>query len=296
MKKQLRRLYFLYRICTLPELFCILFHFFFSRKLARVNPILHRILVFTIACADKQYRLSLSEKQLIRVSGLGKNNNLCLLLRKYTRDLVVFEGFFLSNDYEKFIEQITNKELATELIIDAGANIGCAMLYFHSHFPQAHIICIEPEKSNFEILEKNVAVNQLSDRVSCVRKALWNTNTELALRRIDFSNDGFHVIAEGITHAIIDTVATCTIPELIANQPPVSILKVDIEGAEKIIFTDRQHLHQFLPQTHSLIMEVHPEHIREQTIASILQDFHFDTFVTHIQGQASVILAFRKNI
>lgn len=293
--KLLTRLQTLLRLTTLKEFTTILYHFLITKKLAQKNIQLQRLLIFAIACADKGYKLTLQDKETIKVSGIGKDKNLSILVRKYTRDLLVFEGFFIFDDYQKFIRQIQEKKIEVKFIIDAGANIGCAMLYLHSYFPKAQIICIEPEKTNFELLEKNVILNNLRNQIVCVRKALWNTTTELELRRIDFSNDGFHVIAEGITHEIIDKVSTCTIPEL-ANENQIDILKIDIEGAEKTIFTDQKHLQVFLPQTQSIIMEVHQEHISDEQVIKTLQDFNFDAFLTKIEGQPSAILAFNKII
>jgi FkbM family methyltransferase len=291
----IHRLQSIWRIFYFTELVYALYHFFVTKKLAQKNIQLQRLLIFAIACADKGYKLTLEGKELIKVAGIGKDKNLSILVRKYTRDLLVFEGFFIFDDYQKFITQIQEKKTEVKFIIDAGANIGCATLYLHSYFPKSQIICIEPEKTNFELLEKNIILNKLQKQVVCIRKALWNTTTELELRRIDFSNDGFHVIAEGITHEIIDKVPTCTIPEL-AKEKQIDILKIDIEGAEKTIFTDQKHLQAFLPQTQSIIMEVHQEHISDEQIISTLQNFNFNAFLTQIEGQPSAILAFNQTI
>src|ERR1700761_5069168 len=41
------------------------------------------------------------------------------------------------------------------LIIDAGANIGAASLYFAATFPRARIIAIEPVRENYDMLVRN---------------------------------------------------------------------------------------------------------------------------------------------
>jgi FkbM family methyltransferase len=52
--------------------------------------------------------------------------------------------------YAKLIEHN-----ATPLIIDAGANIGASTLWFASNFPGSHVVAIEPERNNCELLRKN---------------------------------------------------------------------------------------------------------------------------------------------
>jgi FkbM family methyltransferase len=43
------------------------------------------------------------------------------------------------------------------LIVDAGANIGAASLWFHRDFPEAEILAVEPDPANFALLRENVA-------------------------------------------------------------------------------------------------------------------------------------------
>jgi FkbM family methyltransferase len=52
--------------------------------------------------------------------------------------------------YAKLIEQ-----KATPLIIDAGANIGASTVWFASNFPGSHVVAIEPDRNNCELLRKN---------------------------------------------------------------------------------------------------------------------------------------------
>lgn len=295
--KHLNRLYTLWCISTIKEFIFILYHFFFTKKLAEKDIQLQRILIFAISCSDKGYSLSLQDKGFIHVKGIGHNRKNAIIVRKYTRDILVFEGFFIDDDYLQYVHYI--KENGTvNLIVDAGANIGCASIYLYSHFPDAKMICIEPESSNFEILLKNIKLNHLENTTQCIKKALWNENKELELRRIDFSNDGFHVMSEGVTHEIIDKITTCTIPDLLKEykEKYIDLLKIDIEGAEKTIFQDINHLGSFLPQTKMIILEVHQEHITDEEIVATLQKFNFDAQITKIAGQPSVVVAFNREI
>jgi FkbM family methyltransferase len=295
--KHLKRIHTLWRISTLKEFIFILYHFFFTKKLVEKDIQLQRVLIFAISCSDKGYSLSLQGKDFIHVKGIGYNRKNAIIVRKYTRDILVFEGFFIADDYLQYVHRIKEKG-NVNLIVDAGANIGCASIYLYSHFPDAKMICIEPESSNFEVLSKNIKLNHLENNTQCIKKALWNENKELELRRIDFSNDGFHVMSEGVTHEIIDKITTCTIPDLLKeyDEKYIDLLKIDIEGAEKVIFQDINHLGSFLPQTKMLILEVHQEYIADEEIVNILERFNFDIQVTKIDGQPSVIIAFNKGI
>ena len=58
---------------------------------------------------------------------------------------------------------------ATPIIVDAGANIGAASIWFSIHFPKATIIGIEPEPGNFSVFQKNA---DLVPNVKAVRAAI----------------------------------------------------------------------------------------------------------------------------
>lgn len=47
------------------------------------------------------------------------------------------------------------RTMARPLIIDAGANIGASACWFAANFPHAHIVAIEPDPGNFELLRRN---------------------------------------------------------------------------------------------------------------------------------------------
>src|ERR1041385_3761622 len=73
-----------------------------------------------------------------------------------------FYGRIGSSDWEVFIQIFVNQEYRCvedihdpELIIDCGANVGYASLYFLTKFPRAHIIAIEPDRANFDMLLRN---------------------------------------------------------------------------------------------------------------------------------------------
>lgn len=144
-----------------------------------------------------------------------------------------------ATDAAAYEQVIVNAEYAAalapppEYIVDCGANIGLATLYFSWRYPDAKIIAVEPDSSNFEMLVRNVAA---LENVSVVRAAVWNEATSVALDDSCGGEWGRRVRA-GARRG--DEVSTVTIPDLMAKFgfPRIDLLKVDIEGAELELFS-----------------------------------------------------------
>src|SRR4051812_43210576 len=96
-----------------------------------------------------------------------KNSNLRIYLRNDKYDTQVFTQMFMRGELDVDFDK------APEVIIDGGANIGLATLYLKQKYPQAKIIAVEPEKSNFELLTVNT--KEYND-IFCLRNGIWNTN------------------------------------------------------------------------------------------------------------------------
>jgi FkbM family methyltransferase len=298
MKRQYNRLINLFKITTFQEFLLILLHQFFKHNKSSSFVPLQRLLIFTIACTDNHIQISKKSGTLLFLSWEEEGRLMHFFLRKYTRDLLVFSEFFINKEFIKYIEPIqTNSKEDLKLIIDAGANIGCSALFFHLYFQEAKIICIEPEESNYNLLNKNINANNASSKIISVQKALWNEITELNLRQRDWSPDGFHVMQKSVQDEIISRTATTTIPELIKDfgYHQIDLLKIDIEGAEKIIFTDKSHVELFIKRTRHLIIDVHEEFVNAHTIFELLMNYEFEFEQIQNEGQATVIIARAKS-
>ncbi len=143
-------------------------------------------------------------------------------------------------------------------IIDAGAHIGLATLYFKKIYPQAHITAIEPHPLNFSLLEENISQNHLQN-VTLVQSALA-AQVGRQTFFTDSSDEQWHSTASftygawtGSQKSQEITVPTLPLSNFLTD--PVDFVKLDIEGAEQEVLTAAaSHLHQIK----KMIIEFHP--------------------------------------
>lgn len=90
------------------------------------------------------YRLLRFPKEI----SVGSANVPDVRLRMGTSDLRVFR------EIEKG-EYAFGLPFRPKMIVDVGANIGITSIFFATRYPEAKVIAIEAEKSNFDILERN---------------------------------------------------------------------------------------------------------------------------------------------
>jgi FkbM family methyltransferase len=160
-----------------------------------------------------------------------------LTLRAGTSDLYMFEEVFLQGEYA------LQQALDPKLILDVGANVGFASVWFANRYPNAKIVAVEPDPSNVAVLRQNVAPYP---NVRVVEGAVWWENTTLAL---DDQGD-----KSGIQVRTGDGgIRAMTIPEL-AGPATIDILKLDVEGAEKELF---EHDPAWLANVGVLMIELH---------------------------------------
>ena len=163
-----------------------------------------------------------------------------------------------TSDIDAFYQVFSNKEYSIKfnfkpkVILDCGANVGYASIYFKNAFPNAKIISIEPDISNFELLQKNT--KQYSD-IFCLNGAIWNRDTNLIIKDIGLGNWGF--IIEESSISTKESIKAYTIDDIKTKYKidQIDIIKIDIEGSEKELF--ESNFENWLPKTKVLIIELH---------------------------------------
>ena len=190
-------------------------------------------------------------KKPVLLQAAVSGNHSPVYLRVPSTDVMVYEQIFFKKEYNFEV----NKE--PEFIIDAGANIGFASVYFANKFPNARILAIEPEKDNFEILVKNAAPYP---NIEPLLGALWGEKEELEIIDRGYGNWGFMIGQSSRNHASsasnAQKVQGVTIDMILQRYgiDRISLLKLDIEGAEREVFRNSS---AWIDKVDSLIVELH---------------------------------------
>ncbi len=139
-----------------------------------------------------------------------------------------------------------------KFIIDGGANIGLTVLFFSHIYPGAKIYAVEAETSNFELLKYNTYFYQ---DIELFQKGIWDKDTNLIVKDIGLGKCGF--IVEETRETGKDVIEAVTINTLLkqSGHQEIDILKLDIEGAEKEVFSGD--CDDWLGNVGLLIIELH---------------------------------------
>lgn len=158
-----------------------------------------------------------------------------LTMRKFGSDFATFEEVFIQKVYKNLTDHVPQ----CKTIVDLGANIGLASLYFAMHYPQCQIVAVEPDAANFRLLSSNLQALTRTGRIKMLPAGVWNRECDLVIDAMPDTGD-FNAITVREQQAetaaqIIHGLPIQRILE-IADFTTIDILKVDIEGAEVQLF------------------------------------------------------------
>jgi FkbM family methyltransferase len=215
-------------------------------------------------------RLVLSRAEEIRLSVAGFKNP--VFIRRKDSDPAIFFQIFGEQQYKW--GGIEN--LHPHVIVDAGSNVGFSALFFAHQFPQARIYCIEPDPSNYRQLLKNTAGYE---QIRAEQAALWPYDEKLDLKNQDTESASIRV--EKNDASMIQGVSIPTLMQRNAIDR-IHILKIDIEGAEKELFSGD--VSSWLSKTDIIIIELHDMY-RAGTAQAFFHAIHDRFDKIYIQGE-----------
>jgi FkbM family methyltransferase len=175
-------------------------------------------------------------------------------LRENGSDLFTFYEIFIKRVYEGALPLRQGA-----VVVDLGANIGMTALWLATQADAVRVIAVEPEASNFEMLQRNVA----DDDVTVVHAAIADAPGQVLL---ELSSPSGHHITDG-SDALLSRgngqVVVAIHPDDLVSQfglDEVDFLKVDIEGAEEAVFSKPSEL---AGRAELILMEIHNVDARE---------------------------------
>lgn len=169
-----------------------------------------------------------------------------IYLRGATYDFNTFRQVFVYKEYN------FEMPFSPKVIIDGGGNIGLASVFFANRFNEARIFCIEPDGSNFEVLQRNTKPYK---RVTCIQAGVWHRPAHLQVVDQGYGHWGFMVkeVAANEPNSIYSVSISQIMQE--QNLTEIDLLKLDIEGSEKEVFSEN--FADWLPKTKVLVVELH---------------------------------------
>jgi len=207
-----------------------------------------------LKAADIYFRSKLGPRRIeVRLDHLAGP----LAMRTRTSDRRTFDKIFVNGEYDIPLPR------TPLLIIDAGANVGYASVFFANRYPQAQILAIEPDAENFRLLQHNT---RAYPNIRCMQCGIWSRNTYL---RIENPQDEPWAFRVAETDVAAGSIAAVTLERLMrqAGASRIDVLKMDVEGAEREIFAAAD-ARLWLEKTDTLIAELH-EDISPGTAAAL---------------------------
>lgn len=173
-----------------------------------------------------RYGLLHKEFEIVLRSGLK------VRVRPHTDDLSILKSNFVTGHYLRGFSQITKGSV----VVDAGAHIGCFSLLAAT--TACKVLAFEPEPSNYQMLRKNVKLNNLKN-VSTFEMAVSGECGYQEMAIYGEGSTGSHSLYSGSAAPLEKKrVETISIGEIMKREslPRIDFLKLDCEGAEHDIF------------------------------------------------------------
>lgn len=141
------------------------------------------------------------------------------------------------------------------LIVDCGGHIGMSSVWFASRFPEAIIYCVEPDQTNFNLLQQNT---KAYSNVTLLRGGVWNRSCHLEISNPLSGSASFQLreVLNPTPAQESSLLRAYTIEEVVRKEEAsrLFLVKIDIEGAEAQVFQESV---KWLEDTTMVIIELH---------------------------------------
>ncbi len=194
-------------------------------------------------------------------------------LRKGTSDEPTLRQVFMNIRYE------LDLPFKPKTILDGGANVGYASVFFSEMYPEAEVLSVEPEATNYELVLKNT---RSYPKINTIMSAIWGSTTYLKIVNLKQEKWAFEV--EEAEESEEGSFKAYSIIDLMKQQnwTSIDILKLDIEGSEISVF--EKDYEEWLPNVKLLIIELH-ENMRPGCTAIFEKAINRYNFKASVSGE-----------
>jgi FkbM family methyltransferase len=185
-------------------------------------------------------------------------------VRGKSTDSWVLRSIIVDEEYGGFVSFVPTT------IIDAGANIGLASVYFKSCFPNAAIVALEPDADNYRMAKLNL---DKYPNVELLHAGIWSKDVLLKLE-----NPGDWKYAIRVVEDDRGDIPALSVSSIIERRgwDHLDVLKLDVEGAEAAVFSEG--VDSWINKINVIIVELHqaiaPNAARLLCGALARRDFH----------------------
>jgi FkbM family methyltransferase len=194
-------------------------------------------------------------------------------LRLGTSDKDVFRQVFIYEEYAP-LQGIDD----VRVIVDCGANIGLASMYLLDRYPSATLLAIEPDPENAAMCRRNLS--RFGSR-ACVETAGiwsrgdWGCPARLRLDRNAGDGREWSIVVREATNGEDTETAGVGMDAICDRTGEIDLLKIDIEGAEEIIFS--RDSASWLQRVRNMAIELHNEKCRKAFWRVLETAFEFES-------------------
>jgi FkbM family methyltransferase len=172
-------------------------------------------------------------------------------------------------------------QAAAPRIIDCGANVGIASLYYKRRYPRARITAFEADPQLAAICRRNLEGNGSAD-VEVLASAAWITDGEVEFVA-EGSDSGAIAALEPSVNGRRVVVPTARLRRWLDET--IDLLKIDIEGAELPVLDDCR---DRLQNVRTLLIDLHEFDPRRRQTGALFQLLTDAGFVFDIKNLASL--------
>ncbi|CRI66975.1 putative Methyltransferase FkbM family [Thiocapsa sp. KS1] len=198
----------------------------------------------------------------------------------------IFREIFLHGIYA-----IPKGEQPPRRIVDCGANIGMAVLFYKWLWPNVTIEAYEPDPSTFEVLKRNIERNKL-DSVTLHNKAVSSSEGSIRL----YSNPTQEgsgkntTVKERVSDDYVPYDVPCVDISTALEGDTVDILKMDIEGAEYDVLSRIVEKKKLGVIKHYIVEYHHNITDSKHTLSDFLKLLDSDHRVYRIHSEDSLVI------